>query len=230
MQPYFFPYLGYYSLINQCDEFILFDTPQFIRHGWIERNRILKPDGEPHYIKIPLQKHSRNTPINLIKVNNDISWKEKILAQLVMYKKNAKNYYPVRKLIEQLFEFESDCIVKWNFHILKGTCDYIGIDTPLQIWSKMDVEIGEVSAPDEWALQICNALGAKEYLNPENGISFFDVSKYESSNIKINFLKFIPMEYEQFGNQFVPNLSIVDVLMFNEISEVKKDLSNFKFI
>lgn len=74
MQPYFLPYIGYFSLINQVDQFIQFDTPQFIRHGWIERNKILKSNGGTLYIKVPLQKHSRETPIKDIKIRVDEPW------------------------------------------------------------------------------------------------------------------------------------------------------------
>lgn len=226
MQPYFFPYLGYYSLINQSDQFILFDTPQFIRHGWIERNRILKPDGEPHYIKMPLQKHSRDTPINQIIVNNNLPWKDKILAQLVMYKKKAKYYYQVRKLVEQLFEFESDSVVDWNFHILRGTCDYLEINTPINIFSKMNLEIGEVSAPDEWALEICKTIGSDKYINLPGGKEFFDVKKYQKSNIHLDFLNPLEFDYDQKTKEFVPNLSIIDVMMFNGKGSIKKVIDN----
>jgi hypothetical protein len=114
MQPYFFPYLGYFSLIKHTDLFILFDTPQFIRHGWIERNRILKPDGEPLYIKASLKKHSRDTNINDIIINNSIDWKSKIIAQLVPYKKVAPNYWTVLKLLNEIFDFETTSIVEFN--------------------------------------------------------------------------------------------------------------------
>ena len=89
MQPYFFPYIGYFSLIKHTDDFILLDTVQFIRHGWIERNRILKPSDGWQYIMVPLKKHSRETLIKNIEINNEQQWKEKILAQLQHYKKQA---------------------------------------------------------------------------------------------------------------------------------------------
>ena len=86
MQPYFFPYLGYFGLINHTEKFILFDTVQFIRHGWIERNRILKPMEDWQYIAVPLKKHSQKTLIKDIEINNSIDWKNKIFAQLTHYK------------------------------------------------------------------------------------------------------------------------------------------------
>src|SRR5690606_18119579 len=114
MQPYFLPYIGYFSLIKHTDQFILFDTPQFIRHGWIERNRVLKANGEPLYIKVPLNKHSRETNINDIKIDNSQNWKEKILAQLVTYRKRAPNYWKVVALLREIFALETDSIVNLN--------------------------------------------------------------------------------------------------------------------
>ncbi len=88
-QPYFLPYLGYFSLINLVDEFILFDTVQFIRHGWIERNRILKPGFGWQYVSVPLIKAKRETIIKDMLINNEIAWQDKLIAQLIHYKKRA---------------------------------------------------------------------------------------------------------------------------------------------
>ena len=93
MQPYFMPYIGYISLIKNTDQFILFDTVQFIRHGWIERNRILKPNEGWQYIQVPLIKdNGRDTVIKNVRINNAENWKSKIIAQLQHYKKKAPNY------------------------------------------------------------------------------------------------------------------------------------------
>jgi hypothetical protein len=230
MQPYFLPYIGYFQLINAVDEFILFDTPQFIRHGWIERNRILNQKGEPIYVKVPLKKHNRGTPIKDIIVNNSENWKEKILAQLVTYKKKAPHYWKVIALIKTIFEFESDSIVEINHNALLKVCEYLKIDTPISIWSKMDIEIDPVNAPDEWALNICKALNADIYYNPVGGASFFDKNKYERAGIEIKFLEMIPNPYKQFSNHFVPFLSIIDVMMFCEPGEINNSLNTFNFI
>ena len=87
MQPYFFPYLGYFSLIKATNNWIVIDSVQFIRHGWIERNRIFNPQSDWQYIKVPLVKHSRNTLIKNIKIRKEENWKQKIFAQLMCYKK-----------------------------------------------------------------------------------------------------------------------------------------------
>ncbi|MCB9364251.1 MAG: WbqC family protein [Flavobacteriales bacterium] len=228
MQPYFFPYIGYFSLIKVSDLFILFDTPQYIRHGWIERNRILKIDGQPLYIKIPLMKHSRQTSIKEITINQKEKWQSKIIAQLAIYKKKAPHYYAVIDLVNELFKIQTDDIVELNYHALKLTCNYLNIETPIKIWSKMDINIQNVSEPDEWALNICKSLNANTYYNPIGGLTFFNREKYELNNIKIHFLESLPMEYRQLGNfNFVPFLSIIDVMMFNDKNDIHKMIDNY---
>lgn len=230
MQPYFMPYIGYFQLINAVDEFILFDTPQFIRHGWIERNNILKINGDSIYIKVPLVKHERSTAILDIKINNSINWEEKILAQITHYKKKAPYYNEVTTLLNYSFEFKTESIVKLNYYALKTICDYLNITTPIKIWSEMKVEIESANAPDEWALNICKALKADTYYNPEGGLSFFDRSKYKNENIEIKFLRSTEIEYNQFSNNFVPFLSIIDLLMFCSKNEVISMMDKFKII
>jgi WbqC-like protein len=228
MQPYFMPYLGYFALIKRVDQFILFDTPQFIRHGWIERNKVLKLNGETLYIKVPLKKHARDTPINKVVINNDENWKNKILAQLVPYKKRAPYYKEVIGLLEEIFENKTNSIVILNFIALQKICNYLDIITPIKIWSKMDVKIEGVNEPDEWALNICKAMGANGYYNPPGGKDFFDSNKYNKAGIDLKFLELNQVSYNQFEHDFVPYLSIIDVLMFNDIESVNQMLDQYK--
>lgn len=227
MQPYFFPYIGYFQLINEVDKFILFDTPQFIRHGWIERNNVLKLDGDKLYIKVPLYKHNRDSTINNVKINNEINWKHKILAQLVHYKKKAPHYESTIAIINRCFKIETESITKLNFFILKELCGVLDINTPIYIWSDMNIEIDKVSASDEWALQICKAIEAEEYINPIGGELFFDKNKYKLNSIHLKFLESKPLIYKQFNNDFIPYLSIIDLLMFCSIEEIKLMMNSF---
>lgn len=226
MQPYFMPYLGYFALINYVDEFILFDTPQYIRHGWIERNKVLKLDGDTLYIKVSLNKHARKTSIKEVSINNNLNWQSKIIAQLGHYKKKAPFYNQVMELLESLFDKEYTSIVNLNQDALKVVMEYLQIKTPIRVWSKMNIKIGQVDAPDEWALKITKALGAKTYVNPPGGKDFFDKSKYDQNNINLKFLEYTPQAYNQFGNTFVSHLSILDILMFCSADETKSMLKN----
>lgn len=231
MQPYFFPYLGYFSLIKHTDRFILFDTVQFIRHGWIERNRILNPNGDWQYIKVPLVKFSQSTIIKDIQINNNFGWREKIFAQLQHYKKKAPNYTIVIELLEDIFSADYFDIVSLDLNSLIKVADYLGINTSIEVFSSMGLAIEKVNAPDEWALNICKALGnVEEYWNPPGGASFFDRVKYENAGINLKFHSIKLTEYIQRQSIFIPGLSIIDVMMFNSINDINEMLDNYEFV
>lgn len=229
MQPYLFPYIGYFSLIKHTQQFILLDTVQYIRHGWIERNRILKPNEGWQYIKVPLKKQSRETLIKDVKINNSTKWSDKIIAQLQHYKKKAPFYIQTIKLLNSIFENEYQDIVSLNHTALKAICDYLSINNPIEIFSEMDLSIDQVNEPDEWALNICKALGdIDEYWNPPGGQSFFDTRKYDNAGINLRFHSIIPFEYQQKGSKFETGLSIIDVMMFNSPEEINEMLDNYE--
>ncbi len=231
MQPYFAPYLGYISLIKHSDEFILFDTVQFIRHGWIERNRILKQSEGWLYIHVSLKKYTRETLIKDLKINNDTDWKKKILSQLAIYKKNAPNYYQVINLLNEIFEKEYTSIVQLNRVLLEKICAYLGFPKALHIFSEMNLEIDEVKMPDEWALNICKKLGNDiNYMNPIGGLDFFNREKYIKNNVKIFFQKIHLFPYDQKRNGFESGLSIIDIMMFNSREEINVMLDQFELI
>jgi hypothetical protein len=232
MQPYFLPYIGYISLIKHTDRFILFDTVQFIRHGWVERNRTLKPNGEWQYVQVPLIKNEgRNTLIKDVKINNKESWQNKILAQLQHYKKKSPNYLKVISLLNDIFSQQYDDIVTLNKISLEKILQYLGIEKELEVFSEMNLQIEKVNAPDEWALNICKSIGdVDEYWNPPGGQNFFDKSKYENSKIKLKFHNIVLSEYNQYRNTFESGLSILDVMMFNSAEKINKMLDKYELI
>ena len=232
MQPYFFPYLGYFSLIKSTDKFILFDTAQFIRHGWIERNRILKQDTSWQYISVPLKKHHQETAIKDIEINNDEKWKEKIIAQLTHYKKKSPFYKQTIEVIQSGLSEKTDSITKLNYNTLKATCEYLNIPFNCSIFSERNLVIDPVNAPDEWALNICKALHYDEYINPPGGQEFFDASKYQNAGIKLIFEKPKLEFYSQRRgpDNFEPGLSIIDVMMFNSPEQINIMLDKYEHI
>jgi len=138
MQPYFFPYMGYLALIKHSDYFVVFDTPQFIRHGWIERNRILKPNEGWQYIQVPLEKHSRNTTIKDITIKNKSDWRKKIIAQLEHYKKKAPFYNETMNLVIQTLELDTNSITRLDIYALENIFDYLNIDFKYNVKSKQN--------------------------------------------------------------------------------------------
>lgn len=231
MQPYLFPYIGYISLIKNTDRFILFDTPQFIRHGWIERNRILKQNEGWLYIQVPLQKFHQTTPIKDVLINNSTDWPDKIKAQLQHYKKIAPNFYATMKVLDDIFSEKFDDIVSLNHVSLSKICKYLGIDRNIEILSKLNLQIYPANEPDEWALNICKAIGnVNEYWNPVAGQSFFDKTKYEKNNLTLKFHSIKLLEYNQKRSPFESGLSVIDVMMFNDVEKINMMLNNFELL
>ena len=220
MQPYFFPYLGYFALINVTDFWIVFDNVQYIRHGWINRNRILHPVEGWSYIVVPV-KSSRETTIQEVIIAQDRKWKKRILGQLHHYKKKAPYYLTTFSLVEECLDIDTSSISQLNVSILAKVCAYIGIKFDFSFFSSMKLKLGPVESPGDWALRISEAVGAKEYINPPGGENLFDRGKFAKSNVKLTIQNLPPLVYKCSGYQFIPNLSVIDVLMWNSPERVK---------
>lgn len=224
MQPYFFPYIGYFQIINYVDKWIIFDDVQYINHGWINRNRILHPKEGWQYIIVPLKKHSRDEVIRNIEIDNSKIWDEKLLGQLTHYKKKAPYYNETINVVKKGLSIDTDSITELNANILSEICKYLKIEFNYQISSKCDFDYSNVNDAGEWALRICEQLGADEYINPSGGIDLFDKNKFNNSNINLKFMKLKDYKYKQRRDKFEAGLSIIDVMMFNSVEEVREML------
>jgi hypothetical protein len=227
MQPYFFPYIGYWQLIHAVDCFMLFDDCQYMRHGWVNRNRILKPGGGWQYIMVPLKKHDMTVLIKNVQAHPDKKWKELIVGQLVHYKKKARYFEKTNEMVKEiLFSNNEQSIATINFVIIKKLCAYLDIEKKIIISSEKNFDYSDVGNAGEWALRISEQMGVDEYINPVSGVGLFDPDKFASVNIKLSFLKSQDIIYSQRGD-FEPSLSIIDVLMFNGIEGTKNLLEKY---
>jgi hypothetical protein len=227
MQPYFFPYIGYWQLIQAVDCFVLFDDAQYMRHGWVNRNRILKPGGGWQYILVPLEKHAVTESIKNVHVHPDKKWKELIIGQLAHYKKKARYFDETNEVVREiLFSKNEQSIAAINSAIIKKLCAYLEIKKEIIVSSEQNFDYSDVGDAGEWALRIAEQMGAAEYINPAAGAALFSRKKFLSSNIKLSFFKSQEVAYSQRG-VFEPSLSIIDVLMFNGIEGTKELLKNY---
>jgi hypothetical protein len=230
MQPYFFPYLGYYSLIRKSDKFILFDSVQFIRRGWIERNRILKPAEGWQYVAVPLVKKELSTIICEMEIKNNENWREKLLSQLAHYKKRAPFFRETIDVVENSINVNTNSIVKLNENILKKTCEYFDIPLDVSVFSEMNLLIDEVTHPGEWALNITKSLNGKEYINPIGGVEIFNGEQFTNAGITLKFLGNNLSSYSQRRVVFESGLSIIDVMMFNDPSAIRKLIDDIFYL
>lgn len=221
MQPYFLPYLGYFSLIHATDRWVVFDDVQFIRHGWIERNRVLNSQEELSYIKVPLNKHTRNVFIKDLTINNNLNWKKKIFDQLTSYKKKAPYYRETIELLEETLNEDFESISTLNIHLLRAVCNHVGIPFNYTVFSEMNLNLREdIQHSGQWALGITKSIGGNIYINPIGGKDLFLKSEFKHSNIELLFCQNNLTRYDQRNLEFKEGLSIVDALMFNSKSTV----------
>ena len=234
MQPYFFPYVGYFQLIANTDHFIFFDIVQYNKKSWMNRNRILHPNklDDFSYISAPVAKHDKGSLIRDININNDGKWQNKILSQLDVYKKlKAPFYNEVKQVVEEVLSKECNTLLDLSIQSTQAICDYMGIELNYEIASKMNLDIGNVSQPGDWALEISKHKKASEYINPPGGHDIFDEKKFLESNIKLRFLKSSLSPYKQsWRKSFISGLSILDMLMFNDVDSCINIIKNdYKF-
>jgi hypothetical protein len=227
MQPYIFPYIGYFQLINSVDKFVIYDDVNFINKGWINRNRILN-NGKDSLFSIPLKEASQNKLINEIEVNWDIAWKSKFLKTLEQCYKKAPFYQETLSIIEQTLNIDNEPISKVVEQNLRLICEYLDIKTEIISSSAIYKNINLKA--QERILDICLQEKATQYINPIGGLELYDKDFFEAKNIKMNFIKSNSIEYKQYKNKFVPWLSMIDVLMFNSKKEIKDFLDNYELV
>lgn len=229
MQPYFFPYIGYFQLIHSADQWVVFDTPQYIRHGWVNRNRILHPQAGPKYILLPLAKHSKDAAISEMLIHPDMDWKSKIMSQLKnYYHKRAPNFKAVVEMVDSALDDRESSLARLLVRCLAHTCNYMGLDFKPIMASELNVDLVNVQHSGQWALEISILLGATEYINPIGGRELFNPTEFADSNITLSFLESHAREYVQGVNEFYKGLSIIDVLMWNSRDEASVMLHDYR--
>lgn len=227
MQPYIFPYIGYFQLIKAVDKFVLYDDVNFINRGWINRNRILV-NGNDSMFTIPLKDASQNKLINEIAVNWDNNWKIKFLKTIEQSYKKAPFYTEILPIIEKSIEADEVQFSKIIEQNLRLICDYLNIKT--EIISSSSIYQNADKKAQERILNICSQEEVNHYINPIGGIELYDKEEFAKENMQMNFIKSMPVEYKQFKNEFVPWLSVIDVLMFNSKEEIYKFLDKYELI
>lgn len=226
MQPYFFPSIGYFQLMKNVDRWIVFDEVQFIDKGWINRNRVLHPDAKKDwiYISIPLKNRRRDDKINKISIDRTRDWKSEIIGRLSTYKKKAPYYNRTIDLVKACLAYDEKNLALFVINSLRLVASELGINVQMDVQSKMDLKLGRINHPGQWAVKISEALGATEYLNPSSGYSLFREDEFSSHIIKLRFLRSHLTPYKQRRDGFVSSLSIIDVMMWNSNAEIFKML------
>ncbi len=231
MQPYFFPYIGYFQLIQAADKFIFYDDVNFITKGWINRNRVII-SRKVNYITVPLSDASQNKLIKDVYLANDSTKIKKMLASLRQSYSKAPFFADVFPLVETLLQKTSDKIPVSELAIESVTkvCDYLGINKPFEKSSSNKYSETKGYSKADRLIQICKINNATEYINPIGGTELYQKEYFDAQGVKLFFLKSKEIKYRQFGEEFFPNLSIIDVLMFNSPAQVNDFLNCYELI
>lgn len=224
MQPYFFPYIGYFQLIKVVDKFVIYDDVNFIKRGWINRNRILS-NHNGLLITLKIEKSSTSRLINEHMIFQD----NKNLTETIRraYSKST-NFVEAFSLIRKIFENSERNLSSFLEFSINEICNYLEIDTEIVVSSKL--RKNNNLRGEEKIVEICKVLNANMYINPIGGKDLYSRERFKREGIDLCFLKTKDFKYKQYKEEFIPSLSIIDLMMFNSKDKISKFLDHFELI
>ena len=224
MQPYFLPYIGYFQLINAVDKFVIYDDVNYIKQGWINRNRILL-NGKDHLFTISLLGASSFKKINEIIIKNNFDKTIKTIEQGYKKAPYFDRFFP---MIIGIFRFETLNLSEFVYNSIKEIANYLDIKTDFVISSKLEKD-DSLRGQDK-VIHICKLFYSNVYINSIGGQNLYSRDFFRNNGIELKFLKTNSISYQQFNNTFIPNLSIIDMLMFNSKERVVQLLEEFTLL
>lgn len=227
MQPYFFPYIGYWQLIHAVDRFVIYDDVNYIKGGWINRNRLLI-NGEATYITAPLHQSSPFKWICSTTLQPSLLWRDKLVKTVENTYRKASYFKEVFPVVESLIRYQTNNLSDYLAHQLQILSAFMAIDTEFVVTSRCYGNNDLVA--QERVLDICNREGARTYINPQGGQSLYADEAFSQAGIDLRFIIMQPLPYKQRGNGFVPYLSIIDALMEIGPEEIMHHLNAFELI
>jgi hypothetical protein len=227
MQPYFFPYIGYFQLIGSVDLFVIYDNIKYAKKGWINRNRFLR-NGADCVFTVPLRKDSDSLDVRDRAVAADFD-RGRLVNQLREAYRRAPHFQESFPIVEKAVMAPQDNLFEYVHGSVVEICRYLGIGTRIVPSSSLAIDPA-LKAQDK-VLALCKATGASMYVNAIGGQDLYNREEFRAQCVELKFLKTHPIEYPQFGDPFVPWLSIIDVVMFNPIARIREFLENrYEFI
>ncbi len=225
MQPYFFPYLGYWQLMNAVDEYIIYDDVNYIKGGWINRNRI-KINGEPALLGISVRKASQNSLICDLEVSISDKDRDNLIKKLQVSYAKAPYKTDVVELFADTLKCESANLAGFLAYSNRKTAEYLGIQTP--IYTASELKLDHTHHAQQRIIDICKARGCDKYINAIGGKELYDKESFEQNGLELGFLRMDPdIVYPQGKGEFIPSLSILDVMMYNSRDEIQKLLDRY---
>jgi hypothetical protein len=229
MQPYLFPYIGYFQMIKAVDTFVFYDDVNFMKQGWINRNRILV-NGKDFMFTVPLEKPNsfwliKNT---LIHEKFYASWKTKFQMTIQQNYKKAPYFNPITAIMNQVLNQECVSISELALESVVAVSNYLGLNTTF--YSSSERYENKDLERENRLVDICKNENITQYINALGGQELYSKESFKEKGIQLSFIKTLPIAYKQFNDEFVPWLSIIDVLMFNSVDEVNEMLDKYELV
>lgn len=231
MQPYLFPYIGYFQLLAAADLFVVYDDVQYIKKGWINRNRILL-HGTEHLVTLPCLNVSQNKLINEVAVDWSSKEVRKVRMTIETAYRKAPFFEQVYPLVQSVLEGGGPAtIAEAATQSIQAVCAYLHIDTPVVTSSQRPYQNTHLSK-EARLVDIVQREGGDQYLNAIGGEALYTKDFFARHGIALHFVKPLPIRYAQPvpDNEFVPWLSIIDVLMYNEKKEITAFLQAYELL
>jgi hypothetical protein len=222
MQPYFFPYIGYFQLIAAVDRFVLYDNVKYTKKGWINRNRYLL-EGRDVVFSVPLKSDSDFREVRERQVAEDFD-RRGLLERIRQAYRKAPCFEPAFAVLEKAVSNPERNLFGFVRQSLADVCAYLGVATP--IVPSSEIPIDHSLRGEQKVVAICRQAGASVYVNAIGGRELYRAAAFSAHGIELRFLKSRAIEYPQLGAAFVPWLSILDVLMFNSPDTIRGFLAD----
>jgi hypothetical protein len=226
MQPYFAPYLGYFQLMAAVDRFVLLDDVNFINRGWINRNRILV-GGREHMITIPLRGASQNLRINEIELDDQAPWRAKLARTLEQAYRKAPYFEETMPLLRAQLACPDSGLAPFLRASLASF--HAWLELPCRLVDSAAAYGNESLKGAERIMDICRREGAAVYINPPGGRELYDAAAFAAQGTELRFLKPRLLPYPQGTAEFLPGLSIIDILMHQGRAATRAALTPTEF-
>jgi hypothetical protein len=227
MQPYFFPYVGYFSLFDAVDTFVIYDDVNYIKKGWVNRNNFFSLAG-PQRFTLPISKASQNTKICDLRLQPLEESKIQFFKKLAHAYGKAPYYSAVMALLTDIFDCNSAMLGDFLVNALARVNTYL--DITVDIIRSSQCQLGAGLSGEERIIHIAKSLHAEKYITAIGGMHLYSDSAFQEHGMTLQFLKHKGTDYQQFSDIHTPYLSIIDVLMFNSPDDAMRIVKNYELI
>lgn len=212
LQPGFMPWLGFFELMYQCDLFVFLDDVQYTKRDWRSRNKIKGPDG-PIWLNVPVKTKSRfKQLIKNAEIDNSQNWIKRHLKTLKMAYSRAPYFDMFYPVLEEVYNSSWNLLCNIDLELIKLIMRELGLKRKLLRSSEMQIPFKDQA--DERIIEICKTCNATHFYNGAAGRAIYDSKHFKKYDIALEFQDYKhPAYHQQWGN-FVPFLSIID-LIFN---------------